>query len=822
MVKQFTAPAESASNGMYRTLREALDFVREDGNIDYFVVYMLDRFIRDELTLFQTYAELQMMGTQLVSASETIDNSPAGLMNMGMLGVVNAYRSRNDAIKVKDGMRKKAELGGTPGRAKLGYLNKQRMDGRNSIRTVELDPTRSLHIQFAFQAFATSEWSLTALADELYERGLRSNPGGRAPGKVGRSSLHRILRDPYYKGVVVFKGIEYEGTHARLVPDVLFDRVQQILDARSKGRDNSWRHRHYVKGSVFCAACDERLLFTKITGNGGQYDYFICAGRHRGSGCALPYLPAEWVEEQVTAVHRKEVKRFADRVAAVEPQLAEQFGLLTEHQRKYADKCRGEIKRLEDKRHRLVSDHLARPNAIPLDVLEAEQANLSASLASARARLATAEADLGKAERGLEKARALLYELPEGYEKVDPETRRRLNQAVFKRVLVGVEGIERTEFTDEFDGLLDDKLPSLLEKIVIEPKSSSFGPGANSGPLVPPAGFEPAPRGLKGRRSNQLSYRGVRPMVIRSGKLGQPLLGRRGLGVGAAGDAARPASGVTGLDRAAQGTCHRGRILGPEDRAGRHHRVAAQLHRQRRIRCRANAGVEDDRDRGPFGDDRDVVGVADAGAGADRRAERHHHGAARLLEATGEDRVVVGVGEDGEALADQDLGGVEQLDRIRVEGAVVADYLELDPVGLEGLAGEAGGADRVAGGEAASGVGQGEETKAVEYVEHRALRRGVDAAQRDGDDLRTGGDQRLLHLLQRAEAAGARDQPRRPLASPQLPGLGTALDRGKHLDAVALGERRRVPLGAWHDLAVERHGDAATLALGAALAHRVG
>ena len=30
---------------------------------------------------------------------------------------------------------------------------------------------------------------------------------------------------------------------------------------------------------------------------------------------------------------------------------------------------------------------------------------------------------------------------------------------------------------------------------------------------MPPAGFEPAPRGLKGRRSNQLSYRGEGPMV---------------------------------------------------------------------------------------------------------------------------------------------------------------------------------------------------------------------------------------------------------------------------------------------------------------------
>lgn len=350
VVREFVAPAESASNGMYRTLREALDFVKEDGAIDYFIVYALDRFVRDELTQFQSNAELKAAGTELVSATENIDNSPAGLMNMGMLAVFNAHRSRNDAVKIKDGLRKKAELGGTPTRTKLGYLNKQRMEGRNSIRYVVLDPDRHHHMQYAFQAFATGEWSLRGLVEELYERGLRSNPGGRAPGKVGRSALHRLLRDPYYKGVVVWKGIEYPGTHPRLISDELFDRVQQILDGRSEGRDSSWRHQHYVKGSVFCELCGERLLFTKVTGNGGEYDYFMCGGRHRGTGCDLPYLPADWLEREVTRYHRQQVAQFADRAAAVKPQLIEQFGLLTEHQRKHAARCQREIEQIEARR----------------------------------------------------------------------------------------------------------------------------------------------------------------------------------------------------------------------------------------------------------------------------------------------------------------------------------------------------------------------------------------------------------------------------------------------------------------------------------------
>ena len=496
VVREFVAPAESAANGMYRTLREALDFVKEDGEIDYFIVYMLDRFVRDELTQFQTYAELRGVGTELISATEKIDNTPAGLLQMAVLAGVNAYRSRNDAIKIKDGLRKKAELGGTPTRTKLGYLNKQRMDGRNSIRYVELDPDRHHHMQYAFQAFATGEWSLRSLVEELYERGLRSNPGGRAPGKVGRSALHRLLRDPYYKGVVVWKGVEYEGTHPRLVSDQLFDRVQQIFDGRSKGRDKGWRHRHYVKGSVFCACCGELLLFTKVTGNGGAYDYFICAGRHRGDGCDLPYLRADWVEQEVTRYHKRQVAKYAERVAEVKPKLLDGFALLTAHRRENVEQCNRDIEAIEAKRRRLAADRLENPDAFPLDVVGDQQKDLQSALTAAKVKLSKAKADIGRADVGLEKAQQLLADLPKSYETADPETRRRFNQAIFKKIALGPEGVEDAELADEFAGVLDPKLPARLEKIAVGSKSSQFEVGPNLEPLVPGAGLEPAsPRG---------------------------------------------------------------------------------------------------------------------------------------------------------------------------------------------------------------------------------------------------------------------------------------------------------------------------------------
>jgi len=388
VVKEFIAPAQSASRGVYPALRDALAYVHEHADIDYLIVYRLDRFARDELTQFTALAELRTAGTKLVSATEQIDETPQGMLAMSILGAVNAYRSRDDGKKISAGLRKKAELGGTPSRARLGYLNVKHWDGKNDIRTIERDPERAPHIRWAFQAYATGEWALSPLADELYERGLRNRPWhGRKPGKVGRAALHEVLRDPYYIGFVEFKGVRYEGTHPKLVTPELFERVQQVMTARSKGRDNHWKHAHYAKGSIFCGLCGKRLLFTKCTGRGGQYDYFVCSGRHGGTGCALPYLTADLVEREVTAHHRHEVRRFAERAVAVEPQLVERFRLLTGYREREVTRCRKKVERIEGKRRQLVSDHLARPKAIPLDVLEEKQGELDVALGAARQQL---------------------------------------------------------------------------------------------------------------------------------------------------------------------------------------------------------------------------------------------------------------------------------------------------------------------------------------------------------------------------------------------------------------------------------------------------
>ena len=105
-----------------------------------------------------------------------------------------------------------------------------------------------------------------------------------------------------------------------------------------------------------------------------------------------------------------------------------------------------------------------------------------------------------------------------------------------------------------------------------------------------------------------------------------------------------------------------------------------------------------------------------------------------------EDDVVGGVGQDGEAFVDEDAGGFDGGLDVGVEGGLVADDLDLDPVGEADLAGEAGGADGFVGGVAAGGVGHEEVARGVDEVEERFLGAvEIDAADGDGDHLGAGG-----------------------------------------------------------------------------------
>ena len=267
----------------------------------YVIIYDLSRLARNRLDDAQLMADIVSSGAELVSVLENIDQTPTGKLVHGIMASVHEYRSDGDALKVKMGMQRKHSVGGTNGKAPVGYLNIRKLELGRELRVVGIDPERGPLVCWAFATYATGEYSISALAEMLDAAGLRLPMTQKRPARpLTRSAVHRMLRDDYYIGIVTYDGKKADGQHAPLIEREIFERVQQILEARTRSGERSRKYEHYLKGSVYCGECGGRLVYTPVTGHGGRYEYFKCFSRHNlRTDCQTPHIRAAVVEVEV-------------------------------------------------------------------------------------------------------------------------------------------------------------------------------------------------------------------------------------------------------------------------------------------------------------------------------------------------------------------------------------------------------------------------------------------------------------------------------------------------------------------------------------------
>jgi site-specific DNA recombinase len=307
IIKEFVEPGQSAQSIANRPIfRHMLEFVRQNADsVGYVIIYSRSRAFRNIYDANDVEKEFHALGVDLVSATEDFGSDPdqAAFMKQITDGV-NHYHVRVNGRDVAKKMLHKVEKGGSVGRAKLGYVNdRKEVEGR-LVTTVSIDPERAPMVRWAFEAYATGEYTMSELREAVSDQGLTTRPTRRWPQQpVSLSQLANVMRDPYYAGVIRYKGELYNGRHQTIISKELFLRVQAILDERAQRGQRDVYHHHWAKGVIWCARCKKqgrasRLILSKARGNGGVYDYFICRGRQQRF-CDLPSLPVSEVETQL-------------------------------------------------------------------------------------------------------------------------------------------------------------------------------------------------------------------------------------------------------------------------------------------------------------------------------------------------------------------------------------------------------------------------------------------------------------------------------------------------------------------------------------------
>lgn len=463
ITKEFVDRGASARSANRPELQQMLEYLAEH-DVDYVIVHKLDRLARSRADDVEITKALDESNVRLVSTTESIDQTPSGMLLHGIMSSIAEFYSRNLAAEVMKGMTQKARSGGTVGRAPLGYRNHRTVDSEGrEVRTVILDPERAPLVKLAFELYVTGEWTISGLVEHLNQRGLTTTPTPRMPSRpVSEGLVHKVLTNPYYKGQTRFQGVQYDGRHEALVDDETWQLVQDVLASHVNG-ERVRKHPHFLKSTVYCGQCGERLMVQHSTSaTGVKYPYYYCAGRHsKRTVCNLRAVLIYEVEKKLEDYYHRMQLDSSFRLS-VEAMIREEFGTSRKQVESEQADLKREQEKLERERQKLLEAHYA--GAIPLDLLGREQERISRALQKIAAQLEATSTQYEGIERNLQLALDLTVDCGAAYRDAPEHIKRMFNQAFFSKVLViqddqGFGNVRlEAEFREPFDTLLGREL----------------------------------------------------------------------------------------------------------------------------------------------------------------------------------------------------------------------------------------------------------------------------------------------------------------------------------------------------------------------------
>ncbi len=245
------------------------------------IIHKIDRSARN-LRDWAMFSELPDIGIDVFIATESLDfNSRGGRLTADIQAVIAADYIRNLREETIKGLTGRLKQGIYPFRAPIGYLD------RGGGQPKAPDPVKAPLIREMFDLYASGQYSLRSLREEMNRRGLR-NHGGRPLSLTG---VETILNNPFYTGMIHIRrtGKCYEGRHDPIIPAALFTQVQDIKSGRY-GKVST-RHDHLYRGLFRCGLCAGPMIPERQKGR----VYYRC----HTSSCATKTVREDGLEAAI-------------------------------------------------------------------------------------------------------------------------------------------------------------------------------------------------------------------------------------------------------------------------------------------------------------------------------------------------------------------------------------------------------------------------------------------------------------------------------------------------------------------------------------------
>ncbi|MCO6512288.1 MAG: recombinase family protein [Aridibacter famidurans] len=282
VTKQFEERETAAKQGRPVFL-EMLEAVRK-GDAKGIIIHKIDRSARN----LRDWADLMDSGVEVHFANESLDlNSRGGRLSADIQAVVAADFIRNLREETKKGILGRLKQGLYPFPARVGYLDR----GAGKPKTP--DPIQAPLVEKAFELYADGDIGLNALAEKMYDLGMRNKSGN----KISRNGLSGILKNPFYIGLIRVDsmGEVFAGKHQPIISRKLFDQVQAVIGGKTYKR--KVKHNFLFRRLVSCSRCENVLIGERQKG----YVYYRCHTRD----CPQKTVREELIEESLVSTYSK-------------------------------------------------------------------------------------------------------------------------------------------------------------------------------------------------------------------------------------------------------------------------------------------------------------------------------------------------------------------------------------------------------------------------------------------------------------------------------------------------------------------------------------
>ena len=258
---------------------------------DMIIVWKLDRFARNRYDSARYKAQLKKNGVKVVSATEVISDGAEGIILESVLEGYAEYYSADLAEKVVRGMTEnalKAKYNG--GTMPLGYV----IDAEQHF---QLDPNTATFVLEAFKKYDEGA-TLTEIRDWLNEKGVTSTRGY----KISYNTVQHLLSNRRYIGEFRFRDIVTPGGIPAIVPQDLFDKVQERL---AKNKKAPARHKaeedYLLTTKLYCGYCGAYMCGESGTSRAGVvHRYYKCVTVKKKRGeCHKKPVKKDWIEDLV-------------------------------------------------------------------------------------------------------------------------------------------------------------------------------------------------------------------------------------------------------------------------------------------------------------------------------------------------------------------------------------------------------------------------------------------------------------------------------------------------------------------------------------------